>query len=759
MSTLETSILNGPIKELIAGEHGTRQAGKTHMRSVFYHQAYSAHRHDPVELRLAKALAQFLAQKDILVLESDILAGHVQYYDYKPSIPITMPNEFDPSIHPSSLFDVDQEVEAYLTDHVKDGEQAQQAYIFREYSTGIRTKLFKRWGNGHVIAGYDQVLEKGYGWFIQTAQHALNSANADKAVFAQASLIVCEATAAYIIRYADKAREVAKKAVSARAKKRLKRVAVACDWIAYHAPRTFFEAVQLLWLTHEVIIYENFTGSISLGRLDQYLYPFYEKDIKAGDLTFDQASLYIETLWLKFSNLVEGYQNVTLGGCKSDGSNAANDLSVICLRASRKLKLDQPLISVRWNPGIANAFWDEIQAIIETGIGFPALFNDNIAIPAKTRIGINEEDALNYGIVGCVELSIPGKEYSNTEQLRFNWAKVIELILNGGRCTCTGEIIALKTSHDLQDFSSFEQFYAWLKEEFKHYLEIGLSATNMLDKNYGNHWPNPFLSSLMEGCLQNGKDVTLGGTIYNNSVANGCGMANAADSLMAIQQVVFKDKMVNLSELAEALHNNFEGQQKLHKSLLKCPKYGNDNDEVDAIITDLTNFFIQCVSAFNAPRGGSYQVGLYSVSDHASMGKLTGALPDGRKRGLSLANALSPAQGADFLGPTAVIKSITKLDHTLAGNGVVLDLKFHPDFFQSSKHRQAFRQLVESYFALGGLEIQFNVVSRETLINAQKNPEQYRNLVVRVSGFSAYFTSLDKTLQDEIIARTEYAYI
>ncbi len=238
-----------------------------------------------------------------------------------------------------------------------------------------------------------------------------------------------------------------------------------------------------------------------------------------------------------------------------------------------------------------------------------------------------------------------------------------------------------------------------------------------------------------------------------------CGMANAADSLMAIQQVVFKDKLVNLSELAEALRNNFEGQQKLHRSLLKCPKYGNDNDEVDAIITDLTNCFIQYVSAFNAPRGGSYQVGLYSVADHASMGKLTGALPDGRKRGLSLANALSPAQGADFLGPTAVIKSITKLDHTLAGNGVVLDLKFHPDFFQSSKHRQAFRQLVESYFALGGLEIQFNVVSRETLIDAQKNPEQYRNLVVRVSGFSAYFTSLDKTLQDEIIARTEYAHI
>ncbi len=562
----------------------------------------------------------------------------------------------------------------------------------------------------------------------------MNSADAEKAVFARASLIVCEAAAAYITRHGVMAREAAEKAQSAQSNQQLNRIADACDWVAYRAPRTFFEAVQLLWLTHEVEVYENFTGSVSLGRLDQYLYPFYEKDINAGDLTFEEASLYIETLWLKFSNLVEGYQNITLGGCKSDGSSAANDLSIICLRASRKFKMDQPLISVRWNPKITDAFWDEIQALIETGTGFPALFNDEIAIPAKARTGIAYKDALNYGIVGCVELSVPGKEYSNTEQFRFNWAKVMELVLNDGQCTCTGETINLKTSHNLQDFSTFEQFYAWFKEEFNHYLEIGLSATNLLDVNYGNHWPNPFLSSLMESCLQNGKDVTSGGTTYNNSTANACGMANVANSLMAIKQIVFTDKLVSLSELAEALRNNFEGQEKLRKSLLKCPKYGNDNDEVDAIFTDLTDCFIQYVTAFNAPRGGSFQVGLYTVGDHASMGKFTGALPDGRKRGLSLANALSPAQGADILGPTAVLKSITKIDHKQVGNGLVLDLKFHPDFFKTNKHRQAFRQLVESYFALGGLEIQFNVVSRETLINAQKIPN---NIATWWSGYLA----------------------
>ncbi|MFC1960384.1 pyruvate formate lyase family protein [Chloroflexota bacterium] len=749
MAQAQTSLFDEAIERLIVDEHSTRQTAKILLRSAIYNQAYSTYRKDPVELRLAKALAQFLTQKEVVVLESDVLAGHAQYYDYKPSIPI----------HPSGLFDIDQEVKTYLTDHETDSTQAEQETLLEKYSVGIDIKLFKRWGSGHVIAGYDQVLEKGYGWFIQSAQQATRSADTNVAVFAQASLIVCEATSAYILRYAVKAREAAQEAGPAKATKHLNRIADACDWVANQTPRTFFEAVQLLWLTHEVLIYENHTGSMSLGRLDQYLYPFYEKDIDEGNLTFDEASFYIEALWLKFSNLVNGFQNVTLGGCNADGSYAANDLSVICLRASRKLKMDQPLISVRWDPQMTGDFWNEIQALIETGTGFPALFNDNIAISAKTRVGISEKDARNYGIVGCVELSVPGKEYSNTEQFRFNWAKVVELVLNSGKCACTGETIALKTQCNLQDFATFEQFYGWFIDEFKHYLEIGLSATNLLDENYGNHWPNPLLSSLMEGCLQNSKDVTSGGTIYNNSAANACGMANTADSLMAIKQVVFKDRLVSLPELAEALRNNFEGQQKLHRSLLKCPKYGNDNDEVDAIFIDLAECFVQYVSAFDTPRGGAYQVGLYSVSDHATMGTLTGALPDGRKRSLSLANALSPAQGADILGPTAVLKSITKIDHTRAGNGLVLDLKFHPDFFKSSKHRQAFRQLVESYFALGGLEIQFNVVSRETLINAQKNPEQYRNLVVRVSGFSAYFISLDKTLQDEIIARTEYAYI
>ncbi len=751
--------LDDRVTALTIAEHETRQTSKTRTRHEIYQSAFEKNRNNPVILQFAKALAWFLEQKEVIVLESDVLAGHAQYYDYVPSIPVNMVSEFDPSVLPPVKFNIEQEVKAYLTDHQNEIGIEKKASLLDQYAKGIRIKLFKRFGSGHVIAGYDQIIEKGYRFLIDAARQKMTTGHEKEVQYAEAIFIVCQATSEYILRYALKARMVADKALSREAKHRLNEIAAACEWVADNPPRTFFEAVQLVWLTHEVLVYENFTGSMSLGRLDQYLYPFYEHDTKVGKLDLEEASLYIEALWLKLSNLVKGYQNVTLGGYKPDGSDAVNDLTFICMRASRKLKMDQPLLSVRWHPKVTHQFWDEVQALIETGIGFPALFNDEVAIPAKLRLDIDKKDALNYGIVGCVELSIPGKEYANTEGFRFNWAKVLELVLNGGKCTCTSETIDLANNKNLDTFTSFEQFYAWFKDEFQHYLEIGLAATNMLDENFGNHWPNPFLSSLMQGCFQKARDVTAGGTIYNNSSANACGMASLSDSLLAIKNVVFTEELVTLSILADALRNDFQGYERLRAQLQKCPKFGNDDDEVDSFFIELTNLFVRTVEAFNSPRGGRFQVGLYTVSDHAHMGVLTGALPDGRKRGVSLSNGTSPAQGADVLGPTAVVKSVTKIDHRLSGNGLVLDLKFHPDFFKSDKHRQAFRQLIESYFALGGLEIQFNVVSRETLLNAQKNPDQYRNLVVRVSGFSAYFTTLDKPLQDEIIARTEYSYL
>jgi len=759
---LDLELLPEVGQELINAERDTLFIESTTFRTKVYQRVFDENNEEPDPIKHANAFSRFLKEKEIIVLENDLLAGHARHYNYHLSIPVFYPSlkdikkgEFNPAELPPTKFDVDQEITQYLIDHSNDQDIKQKEKILQNFSDGIRMKLFKRWGSGHVIADFETIMANGFNKIVDDIQRLkVLVQDTDQKIFLESAWISCSAAMQYIMRYADQAEFVAGKSKN---KKTLLKIANACRWIASNPPRTFFEAVQLLWLTHEILTLENFSGAaMSLGRMDQYLHPFYLKDLEKGILDYEQASVIIETLWLKFANLGKAYQNVTLGGCIDDGSNAANDLTLICLRASRKLKMDQPLLSLRCHSEMSDELWDEVLSLIKTGIGMPALHNDTVAIDAKTNMQIDPIDARNYGIVGCVELSIPGKEYANTEGLRFNWAKVMELVLNGGRCSCTGAVIELKNKRELSEFSSFADFYTWFKDEFTHYLNIGIEAINLLDSNYFKHWPNPFLSCLMSGCIENAKDITAGGTKYNFSCVNACGIANTADSLWAINHLVFDKKRLTLPSLAEAVQSNFEGHSKTRALLRKAEKFGNDNEAVDRIAVDLTDLFYSIPDQRKNPRGGKFQVGLYTVSDHAHMGVLTGALPDGRLKCTSLSNGLSPSQGMDIKGLTSVIKSVTRINHSHGSNGVVLDLKFHPNFFSSENHLKAIRSLIEVYFALGGLEMQFNVVDKETLINAQKNPESFTNLIVRVSGFSAYFVTLDKLLQDEIIARTEY---
>jgi formate C-acetyltransferase len=637
---------------------------------------------------------------------------------------------------------------------------AAEAALLAEFRRGLRAGLFGSGMGGHVIAGYERVLKEG---FLALAEAARAQPRSDP--FALSSYLVCTAASDYTLRYAAQAEEMAQATADPTHQRHLARIAEACRWVAFHPARTFFEAVQLLWLTHEIIVCEQPSGSLSLGRLDQILYPFYARDLAggqtagqaAGTLTAAEAQELIEALWIKLGGLKRAFQNVVLGGCGPDGRYAANDISFFCLQATRKLRMDQPLLSVRWHPSIPDDFWQEVQGLIQIGTGFPALFNDEVAIAAKGRLGVAPEDAANYAIVGCVELSIPGREFSQTEGLRVNWAKVLDLMLNDGTCSVTGTKMSLKGRHNLAMVGSFDDFLCWYEEELEHFVDLGIRAMNLLDRAFPDCWPYPFLSSTMDGCLAAGRDVTAGSTTYNLSSVNGCGMANVADSLVAIKQAVFDRQRISLPQLAVALRHDFAGAENLREELRsRSPKYGNDHDEPDLILKRLADRFCQQVAGYSNPRGGRFQAGLYTVDAHVHLGKLTGALPDGRHRGLALASALSPTQGLDRSGPTAAIKSATKLDHRLLGNGMVLDLKFHPGFFADAQSQRSFRYLVETYFRLGGMEIQFNVISRETLLAAQKTPEEYRHLLVRVSGFSAYFVDLDRVCQDEIIARTEH---
>ena len=762
----ELSARTSCLRQRAIDSYSPRRAAE---RAEIYDRVYAETDGQPQVLRAARCLAAFLRQREIVISPEDLLAGHTQFYDYaypaalggweaflreRDVPPEPGSNLFGPPPYPPVGPRTTRYAYERAVGSAYEARPAAEAEVLEQFCRGVRIGLFFSWPGGHAIAGYDRLLEHGLGAYAAAAREHLAEAEGPARDFAEASLITCEAASDLSLRYAGAAAAAGDREGHAR----LARIAEACRWVAHNPPRTFFEAIQLLWLAHEVITCEQESGSMSLGRLDEYLSPFYARDLAEGTLTCAEAAELVEALWLKFAHLRRGFQNVTLGGPRGAGSGQADELAVLCLRASRNLRMDQPLLSLRWTPAISPALWDEAEALIREGTGFPALFNDAVAVAAKKRIGIAPGDAANYGIVGCVELSVPGKEFAHTEGLRVNWAKVLELVLHEGVCQITGETLALSAPHELGDVTSFEEFCGWYRAELEHFTRLGMRALNVIDGEWPSRLPYPFLSSLMVGCLDSGSDVTAGGTCYNLSSVNGMGMADVVDSLMAIKRRVFEARRATLADLAMAASGGLQSGPSTGR-LGREPLYGNDEAEPDKLMAELTQAFCDCIEGNANPRGGRFQVGLYSVDNHARKGKLTGALPSGRSAGVALANALSPCQGADMAGPTALMLSATRVDHSRLGNGMVLDLKFHPAFFADEGLRRAFYGLVKTYFQLGGLEVQFNVISRDTLLCAQRTPQEYRNLLVRVSGFSAYFVDLDRVCQDEIISRTELAAI
>ena len=728
------------------------------LRHEAYERAKEAFSDRPRAVQYAEGLSDFLTSKPVCVQTYDLLAGHGQFVDCSASIPLIMDSRFDPGVHPATQFDIEREIACY-TEYCGGSLSRTQEEYLRYLLDASKCGLVKRAACGHVIAGYERVLDLGFGEMARQLERQIEEAQAENRDYFEAMLLTVRAAEAYVGRYESAAAEAKEQAASKEERAALARIESACANIKSRPPQSFFEGVQLVWLLHEMITYENHSGSMSFGRLDQMLYPYYVKDMESGAITGEQAGEWIDALWMKIASTIEGYQNVTLGGCDSQGNAAYNDLTLLCMRASRRLRQDQPLISLRCREDMPEACWDEAQNLIEAGGGFPALFNDEMMIAAKKDLGVSLDDARNYGIIGCVEPSIAGKEYSNTEELRISWAKILDLMLHGGTCPVTGIHMGLAEQKNPDDIHDFEAFYDWYKGELTFCIDKCIQATNMLDSTYSVNFPSPLLSATFEGCVRKGEDASARGPAYCFSTINTCGNANTVDSLLALKQMVFEEGRVGLRELAKILKSDFageEGEALMIYARSKCLKYGNDIEEADRFMREITDLFCQTAAAYENSRGGRYQVGLYSVFDHAAFGKNTGALPEGRKKGVSLANAVSPSQGMDTRGPTAALNSALSFSHRQAGNGLVFDLKFSPSFFEKKNSRLIVRALIQSYFERGGMEVQINVVDRETLLEAQKRPQDYRNLLVRVSGFSAYFVSLDPVLQDEIIKRTEY---
>jgi formate C-acetyltransferase len=620
---------------------------------------------------------------------------------------------------------------------------------------------------GHICPNTERWLKYGPAGLIEEAKAACEE-HPENAGFYEGLILSLEGACLFMRRYAALAREMAE--TSAR-KDELLEVSRVCDTISMRAPQSFREAMQASWFLYVILQMESNASSFSPGRMDQYLYPFYQTDIAAGKLTNEEALELIECLFLKFNQIVylrssgsakyfAGFPigfNVAIGGQNEAGDSAENELTFLFLRAQEHLLLPQPNLSARVFAGSTEHFLTRCSEVVGKGSGMPQFFNDEAVIPALKSKGIADEDASNYAIVGCVELTTMGNNLGWSDAAMFNLVKALELALNDGVCTLTGKQMGAHTG-TLIEFDKYEDVIHALNAQIDFFFERMIRCCEVVEQAHAELLPSPFLSCVIDDCMTTGIDVTAGGAHYNLSGIQAIQCANIADSLAALKTLVYEQKLVGREELHAALVGNFEHAELLRLRLLnKAPKYGNDIEWVDAIAFDWAREFAERLSAYTNVRGGPYQMGLYTVSAHVPMGQNVGATPDGRLAKEPLADGgMSPVYGRDAKGPTAVLKSVSRVKSEYGSNGTLLNMKFLPSLFQTELGVSKFVRLLRAFIELKIIHVQFNVVNREDLLAAQKQPELYKSLTIRVAGYTAYFTELAPDLQREIIQRTEF---
>ncbi len=628
---------------------------------------------------------------------------------------------------------------------------------------------------GHILPDVEAWLQLGIGGLrerVLAAQRSSNVQTPTQQAFYEAALIVLQSASEFMRRYASLAWEQAESCADETRCRELQQIGEVCEWLSEYPARNFWEALQAVWFLFVLLQIESNASSFSPGRFDQYMLPYLEHDLALGRLTLADAQELLEHMWLKFSEVVllrssgsaryfAGFPigfNIVLGGQLSEGRDATNILSTMCLRAQADLGLTQPNLSVRIHENSPEDFLRTAAFVIGKGSGMPQVFNDEVIIPGQISCGVDPSDAFNYAVVGCVELSTPGKALGWSDASMFNLTRVLELTLFGGQDPQSGEQIGLETPR-LDEMSSFEELEVAYDQQLSHFVELMVKGCNVVDSIHAEIIPSPFLSLVISDCIKRGLDVTAGGAHYNFSGVQGVQVANVADSLAGIEKAVYDERWISAQELLAALKANFADHEVLRQRLInRVPKYGNDDDQVDQNARKWGDRYSELVTQYPTIRGGVYQPGFYTVSAHVPMGVNVGATPDGRYAGTPLADGgLSPTAGRDRRGATAVLNSVSKINLELASNGTLLNMKFLPSFFDGHEAIKKFVLLLRGFSRLKIPHIQFNVVSAETLRQAQANPEEYRSLVVRVAGYSAYFIELDRELQDEIISRTGFS--
>lgn len=623
---------------------------------------------------------------------------------------------------------------------------------------------------GHICPDSALWLKMGPLGIMNQAQEKLKTCEESQKEFYECVVLVMQGACTFMKRYHDMIMENIDE-VEEPYQQSLRTVANNCLNLTKRPPETFHEAVQSLWFLFVLLHMESNASSFSPGRMDQYLYPYYQKDIESGKISMEDALDILECLWLKFNQIVylrnqnsakyfAGFPigfNIAIGGEDENGNDTYNELSLLCLQCQYDLGLPQPNLSVRLNRNSSHELMQKAIEVVSKGSGMPQFFNDEAIIHALMELGIEKKDALNYAIVGCVELTTHGNNLGWSDAAMFNLNKALELTLNHGKCLLTDEQIGLDLG-GLDTYQTFEDLEKAFQQQIDYFIDKMMQCEVIVEKAHQDCLPTAFLSSVIDDCLENGLDVTKGGAKYNLSGIQMIQIANLADSLAAMKQLVYDDQVIDAKELLAALQSDFKGYEIIQTMLLnKVPKYGNDVEWVDRLGAKWAEYFRSRMKDYTNYRGGPYHTGMYTVSAHVPMGENVGASPDGRNALTPLADGgMSPVYGRDLKGPTAVLKSVSRLNNTLTTNGGLLNMKFLPEFFETKNGMNKFENFLRAFVDLKVPHIQFNVVRREDLEDAQIRPQLHKSLTIRVAGYTAYFVELAHKLQDEIIERTTY---
>lgn len=809
-------------------------------RAKLITESYKATEGQPTITRRAEAFAHILRNIPIIIRDNELIVGsstiaprgcqtfpEFSYQWLEDELDTVETRSADPFYIAEETKQELREVHKYWKG--KTSSELATSYMAPEAIRAIEHNIFTPGnyfynGVGHVTVKYEEVLAIGYKGIIDKAQAELDRCQVGdgnyvkKSHFLKAVILSCQAVIEYAERYAELASQMAAECTDPARKQELLQISQNCSRVPANGATSFYEACQSFWFVQQLLQVESSGHSISPGRFDQYMYPYYKADLDKGIITRESAQELLDCIWVKLNDLnkvrdaasAEGFagyslfQNLIVGGQDKDGNDVTNDLSVMCILASMHVHLPMPSLSIRvWN-GSPHELLIKAAELTRTGIGLPAYYNDEVIIPALLNRGLTLADAREYNIIGCVEPQKAGKTDGWHDAAFFNMCRPLELVFSNGMDK--GELVGIQTG-DVTKMTTFEEFYDAYKKQMEYCISLLVNADNAIDVAHAERVPLPFESCMVDDCISRGISVQEGGAIYNFTGPQGFGIANMADSLYAIRKLVYEDKKVSMEEYKEALAWNYDkgldeqsvkdisemilkGMQdggmnvtedtakavlttvmrlkpteeqlrrftEIHHMIDEVPKYGNAIDDVDYFARDVAYTYTRPMQKYHNPRGGQYQAGLYPVSANVPLGGQTGATPDGRYAHTPVADGVSPSAGKDVKGPTAAATSVSRLDHFIVSNGTLFNQKFHPSALAGREGLEKFVSLIQTFFDQKGMHMQFNVVDRETLLDAQKHPEKYSHLVVRVAGYSALFTTLSRSLQDDIIRRTEQGF-